>query len=92
MRGPLFNLIIQNRAHTLREGETIADLERMYTILIESRGKNIYNLTRFDETIALAALCQYSFPGKTPSYSAKSLKLREEFIGISKNLLLEDKF
>lgn len=92
MRGPLFNQLIQNKEYNLREGETIADLERMYTILIESRGKNINTLTRFDETVALAALCQYSFPGKTPAYIRESQQLREAFKGISTNLVLENRF
>jgi hypothetical protein len=92
MRGPLFNQLIQNREYNLREGETIADLERMYTILIESRGKNINTLTRFDETVTLAALCQYSFPGKTPAYRSESQQLRADFKGISTNLVLENRF
>ena len=92
MRGPLFQQLIANREYTLGTGETIEDLDRMYTLLIESRGKTLSSLTRFDETVALASLCQISFPGKTPKFSEGARQLRQNFRGISRNLLLERRF
>lgn len=92
MRGPLFNQLVERGEYRIQSDESLADLEKMYTILIESRGKNINTLTRFDETVALAALCQFSFPGKTPSYINESKQLRADFKGISTNTTLENRF
>jgi len=92
MRGPLFRQLIEKKEYNLRSDESLADLEKMYTILIESRGKTLSTLNRFDETVALAALCQISFPGKSPSYMNESRQLRSEFKGISSNIILERKF
>lgn len=92
MRGPLFRKLIENREYNLEAGENLEDLEKMYTLLIESRGKNINTLTRFDETVALATLCQFSFPGKTPKFSREVRLLRNSYRGISDNRIIEQRF
>lgn len=92
MRGPLFKQLVERKEYNLRSDESLADLEKMYTLLVESRGKTISTLTRFDETIVLASLCQVPFPGKTPSYTNDSRQLRADFKGISTNPILESRF
>ena len=92
MRGPIFKQLIENRSYNLDLGETIEDLEKMYTLLIEARGKTISTLNSFDENISLISLCQFSYPSKTPKFSNEARQLRKEFIGISTNIILENQF
>lgn len=92
MRGPLFQRLIERREYNLQSDESLADLEEMYTILIEARGKTINTLNQFDETIALAALCQISFPGKTPTYISEARQFRAKYKGISASYRLENEF
>jgi hypothetical protein len=92
MRGPLFRQLIENKEYNLEADENLEDLEKMYTLLIESRGKNINTLTRFDESIALATLCQFPIPGKTPKFSREARLMRNSYRGISYSRNLEQKF
>jgi hypothetical protein len=103
MRGPLFKKLLQRRGRVSRKGgrvrvgaaryprESISDLETMYSLIIRARGKTETTMTEFDEELALAALCQWSWPGKVPSYRFAVRRFIRVFRGIadSPNLQIE---
>ena len=92
MRGPIFDYLIKTESYTLDSDESLNDLEKMYTLLIESRGKSERSLTTQDERITLITLCQISFPGKTPKFMNEAKSFRKQFKGISESNYLELSF
>ncbi len=104
MRGPLFKKLLQRRGRVSRKGgrvrvgaagyprESISDLETMYSLIIRARGKTEKTMTEFDEELALAALCQWSWPGKVPSYRNEARRFTEMFGGIGGSPKLQIEF
>jgi len=93
MRGPLFKTLLPKWIITRAFfGESISDLESMYSIIIEERGKTEDTLTKFDEQLALAALCKIAWPGKVPGYTQAIQSFKRRFRGIARSVRLQQEF
>ena len=93
MRGPLFSQLVRDRRMRLDARESLADLETMYTLIMEERGvADVYDITEFDERVTLAALCKLPWPGKRPSYSAALRSFISEYRGIADDEDLQRSF
>jgi hypothetical protein len=92
MKGPLFEDLLRSGGVTLAPGESVEDLETMYSLILEARGKTEKNLTPFDEQLALASLCKFAWPGKSPAYQQGMASFKKEFRGIAENYGLQKAF
>jgi hypothetical protein len=64
----------------------------MYSIIIEERGKTEETVTKFDEQLALAALCKITWPGKVPDYTQAIQSFKRRFRGIARSARLQQEF
>jgi hypothetical protein len=92
MKGPLFEKLLLTGEVTLSPKESVNDLEAMYSIIIEKRGKTAETMTAFDEEIALAVLCKIAWPGKPPSYRRGMNVFMRAFHGIARSSRLQKAF
>jgi len=72
--------------------ESAHDLEAMYHIILERRGKAPESATAFDTHLALASLCKFAWPGKLPSYKSAMTAYKQAFRGIAASARLQDAF
>jgi hypothetical protein len=72
--------------------ETEDDLKMMFTIILDVRRQMASYQVEFDEKLAWAALCRWTWPGKRPSYRRAVMMLRSRFRGIADSPKLQHHF
>lgn len=92
MKGEYFTKMLQEGVIEFGPEESIEDLEKMYNIILNVRGKDYQNANKFDEVLALIILCKIPFPGKRPKYKIAVSKIKDTFCGISRDKKLQENF
>src|SRR5882757_1888895 len=72
-------------------GETVDDIETMFSIIVEARRQNRF-LHEEDERIALWSLCFLGLPMKAERYQYEIGKFRRRFVGIFVQNSLQQQF
>ena len=92
MIGPFFAKHLKKNNVQIRKGESLADIVKMYQILLDLRGKTPETASVLDEKIALGAVCKFPVQGKKRHYLADSVMLRARFKGIARDESLQATF